>query len=134
MSLLRLWAPPFLYMALIWTLSSMSGLRLDLAKMPHQDKWAHVIEYGGLGFLLYRAFSGTYPTLSARKWWLMSLTTAFGWGLLDELHQALVPRRTSEVWDLVADTVGAALGALTFGLLKRYGAHLRPSKTSADRT
>ena len=41
------------------------------------------------------------------------------YGLSDEIHQLFVPLRQGDPLDLVADSVGAALGAWTWRLMER---------------
>ena len=41
-------------------------------------------------------------------------------GISDEIHQSFVPGRSPDLWDLVADSLGALLGAYLAPLLVRY--------------
>ena len=51
---------------------------------------------------------------------LLTLAVAICYGVLDELHQMLVPGRSAELLDWIADTTGAACGVLiTSFLLKK---------------
>jgi VanZ family protein len=38
------------------------------------------------------------------------------WGYLDEVHQAFVPGRTADAWDLFADFLGSIAGAAIYSL------------------
>lgn len=44
----------------------------------------------------------------------MTALGALLYGLTDEYHQSLVPGREADVLDLLADTVGGLLGAITY--------------------
>lgn len=71
------------------------------------DKLLHFLAYCGLGFLL------AWTALRLRPTWagiLMLLTVIAGYGLADELSQAFVPHRSTEVLDWVADFCGGTVG------------------------
>lgn len=79
----------------------------------HIDKLAHFCVYGLLATLVRRALSGPRAGLVA-----VLATSLFG--VTDELHQAFVPGRSTEVADWVADTLGAALAVALYGGWRRY--------------
>ena len=117
-SLLRYWLPPALWMGVIFTLSAQPTLP------QHPDtlfdlilkKAAHMIEYGILVFLLWRALSQGQGTLSRS-----ALITAFLISVLyaasDEYHQTFVPGRKGKLVDVGFDTVGALVASLVVGRL-----------------
>lgn len=41
--------------------------------------------------------------------WVIGIASAYG--ISDELHQSFVPGRDCNVWDWLADTLGAIIGA-----------------------
>ena len=88
-----------LYMALIFFLSSLPGGTVGIPSP--WDKLAHALEYGLLGFLLARGLGR----------WEGAVALAVLYGLSDELHQSLVPGREAAAGDLLADAVGALIGA-----------------------
>lgn len=104
------WAPAVFYMALIWTLSSFS-LSAPTERIPHFDKIVHFFEYGGLALLVSHACFRTWPRHSRFRTAALAVLITVLWGWLDEIHQAFVPGRSSELLDIVADTVGAICGA-----------------------
>ncbi len=75
------------------------------------DKAVHFSMYGVLGWLLARQV-----TLPARRWMTpaLALIIASGFGAVDEWHQRFIPGRTTDHADWMADTLGAAAGALAF--------------------
>ncbi len=111
-----LWLPVALYMAVIFTLSSVSNPP-DLP--TGSDKSAHVLIYAGLSALLVRALAGgrlnrvTFGIIAAA----ILLSTFYG--LSDEYHQRFVPGRSFELGDLFADTLGSAVAAGVIGLWGR---------------
>ncbi len=99
-------------MLMIWLASSTSQPP-SASWLPFQDKGAHFFEYALLSALLAHAFRGTFPQLRPRLGALFASAAvcAVCWGFIDEIHQAFVPGRSSDVRDLIADTLGALVGA-----------------------
>ncbi len=122
------WLPAVAYMGLIWALSSLSSVP-SLQDVPFKDKGVHFMEYGVLATLLFHAFAGTWPQLSARTGYVCTLLCTIAWGLSDEIHQAFVPGRSSDVQDVLADTIGGAFGAAAYlglrALVRRLSAASR---------
>lgn len=104
---LNYWAPVVLYAIGIIYLSSQSDpdKHLPTFMFPLNDKIVHGLEYGILGILLYRAFRQMVPMLKGIG---LAIICVVAFGISDEIHQWFVPRRQADVWDLLADTVGAA--------------------------
>ena len=71
----------------------------------------HFVEYGVLGFLVAHAAFRTWPQRHPVRIGLLAVWITTLWGLLDEIHQALVPGRSAEMLDLVADAAGAIAGS-----------------------
>jgi VanZ family protein len=107
---LRYWLPVLLWMGVIFVGSSQPKLPFVLNKTADfiTKKAGHVIEYGVLAFLLWRA-------LSKEKGWpaLPSFGGAFVLSLLyaisDEFHQTFVPGRSGRLTDVGFDVLGALL-------------------------
>src|ERR1022692_1309427 len=80
-------------------------------------KGGHVVGYGILSILLFRAWRATLPAMSDAKWaprW--AIIAILGTALvasLDEWHQSFIPSRTGAVRDVVLDTC-AGIGAQMF--------------------
>lgn len=126
------WAPAILYMALIWWLSSLSLPDVRLHTFPFGDKGVHFVEYGGLAFLVAHAARRTWARHHPARTLALAVWITVLWGLVDEIHQAFVPGRSSEVLDIVADGAGAVAGALSRHALTWCAARLpsaRPAKT-----
>lgn len=122
---LRAFGPALLYMLLIWALSSFP-IQLDFSRVPLRDKGVHFVEYGTLSVLLTHALRTTVPQRNALLTWAFAVLITTLWGAIDEIHQAYVPGRFSDVGDLIADFCGAATGALLYLLLRRREAITRP--------
>lgn len=86
------------------------------------DKINHFGAYGLLSVLLFLTliFQLKYPFLKKNANWLTVLI-ASTYGVLDELHQMLVPGRSCEFFDWLADFSGSLIGVLIIQwLLKKY--------------
>ena len=110
------WAPPILIATLIFLGSSLGGGALPTSPFAGSDKLVHLVEYAALGFAICRAFTRRMAarTGTGRRGpaaLLGAIAVATLYGVLDELHQTLVPGRVFDLADLLADAVGASLGA-----------------------
>jgi VanZ family protein len=109
------------YAALIFYLSSLPN-PLPMLTSHLWDKGLHATEYGGLAALLVLGIERAFRMGPVRAGvWAACLASLYG--ASDEFHQAFVPHRSSEVADWLADTTGAALGALlAVVILRRWRA------------
>lgn len=82
---------------------------------PGSDKVGHAI--------LYALLSASLTLASGRPWLGILLATLYGG--TDEFHQSFVDGRSSDLLDLLADFVGASLGALAVVFLRRRIARRR---------
>ncbi len=74
-------------------------------------KAGHVLGYGVLCFLWFRAFQGQQG-YGRGKSLLCSLALCLAVALTDEVHQSLVNSRTGSLRDVALDLAGATLGAV----------------------
>lgn len=106
---LNLWLPPLLWAALIFHFSS--GRVPVASPIFWQDftvkKTGHVLLFGVLAVLLYRALRG--EGLSRKKAALWSVAIAFFYGGTDEFHQRFTQGRESTVRDVFIDGIGAGI-------------------------
>lgn len=100
----RYWLPVLAWMAVILFGTSVSP-PLGLPMVSGGDKLAHGAAYAVLGLLLLRAFRSVSRWAAPRAVFA-SLLVGGSYGVLDELHQALLPTRTCSAADLLADLVG----------------------------
>lgn len=113
--------PVILYAGLIFYLSSISNLPMGLP-FNGSDKIIHIMEFGLFGALIWLSVSHWH--LKYRTPTLITVTILLGllYALSDELHQYTVPGRQFDVFDLLADTIGLAVGSITFYIFsKRKG-------------
>jgi VanZ family protein len=87
------------------------------------DKFAHFFGYLGLAFLL------SIVLLRRSRWSRRRAFCIWGgvilYGLIDEMLQIPAPQRTADVWDWVADSLGAMCGIVLFRMVQRSIAHRR---------
>jgi VanZ family protein len=93
-------------MALIFLASSIP----DVKTIPGgvSDKTAHFWVYGILGLVLFRALAGGALSGLTIGRALLTIVLACLYGVSDEFHQSFVPGRSPDVFDVLADTLGAA--------------------------
>ncbi len=73
-------------------------------------KIAHMVEYGILTFLLWRAIKNDkHPFYISLSW---AVIFAIIYALTDEIHQGFVPTRHFSLYDVGIDAVGVILAAL----------------------
>ncbi len=114
----RDWLPVLLYVALIFTLSSMPHLQAPF-HFPNADKVMHLGEYGLLGLLLTRVLH-TMPRLeSMLAAGFIAVAIGVAIGGVDELYQRGVPGRESSLLDLVADMLGLSLSQIAYAWAHR---------------
>jgi VanZ family protein len=103
--LITAWLPLLAWMALVFFLSAQPnpphapGPVLDLLV----SSAAHFALYAVLALLAVRAFG------ESRRAWFAALWLTLLFAVSDELHQAFVPGRTSNAWDVACDAAGALL-------------------------
>jgi VanZ family protein len=112
--LVAYWAPPVVYAGAIFLLSALPHPEKELPSFLGEisDKVLHLVEYGILGLLCYRAFRSAAGEWGARHALWLAIVMATVYGLSDELHQVFVPPREADPWDLMADAAGAVVGAM----------------------
>ncbi len=100
------------WMAVIFCLSSIPDLPSPSIFIA-QDKCAHVLVFGFLGFLFSRSFRPRDEGPPFTRVLLITLMVA-AYGGFDEWHQMFVPGREASLGDLAADTVGGFLAGFIF--------------------
>jgi VanZ family protein len=73
------------------------------------DKLLHALAFGGLALLLARAAHFLQPSATLAKKLLRGGVGSSLLGLMLEVCQAFTAYRSADIWDWIADTVGALL-------------------------
>jgi VanZ family protein len=81
-------------------------------------KTGHFLGYALLGLLDARALRGLREGLTPRDG-ALACAAATLWAAVDEFHQLFSPKRTSSVWDVALDALGAATGIFLYWLWMR---------------
>lgn len=102
------WLTVVCYMGGIWYLSSQGAqvtTRVDAAGVS--DLTAHLVLFGGLSVVLRVALWSSWS--QKPELWLAGVAAgvAFGYGIIDELHQHFVPGRGTDLQDFLGNFLGA---------------------------
>jgi VanZ family protein len=105
------------FCAFIYWLSDQSSLP-DIQVFEWQDKIHHMGAYFIMAVCAWRAFRHFID----RHLFLAVISVIFCslYGISDEIHQYFVPGRSSDIWDWVADTLGAILSVTMITKLSQY--------------
>ncbi|GHV73504.1 hypothetical protein AGMMS49940_08060 [Spirochaetia bacterium] len=112
--------PALLVVAAIWILSSQSTLPVLPKGILGFDKFQHGIAYLALAGTFVFWFSPTQRRFHRLRTFLLIVLISSLYGVIDEIHQFYVPLRDCNVWDWIADTIGACLGGGTALLVERW--------------
>lgn len=107
---LKYQVPFLLWVLFIFALSSIPSQYFLKTGFFRLDKPIHVFIFFTLGWLGRRAFvhQSRYPRLREHNV-VSSFLFAVVYGVLDEIHQAFIPGREPELFDLIADVIGGVL-------------------------
>lgn len=124
---------PFIYMALIWYMSSNpDDLILDLPSSA-TDRFIkealHLVEFAILYVLFVVALAANHKLTAAAS--LTAAIIAGLYGIIDELHQSFVPARSATLIDVIKDIVGVL--AVYFHIQYHYFKHQRGFLTVIER-
>jgi VanZ family protein len=112
------WIPPIAWAGVLFLLSSLTSV--PGPDFPHVDKLGHFVAYAVLGLLLARAVDASGRPLS------LAVLLGIGYGVTDELHQALVPLREPSWLDLAADSAGVVVAVLLYAWWRERRSARRP--------
>lgn len=105
---IKAWLPAIFWMGLIFFLSSLP--RVTVFRQPLImfliTKTGHLLEYGILFILVYRANRVTF-SLSFSKTIFLSFIFTLIYAISDEIHQLYVPTREGTIRDVFIDGLGA---------------------------
>ena len=122
---------PFLYMGVIWTLSSFPANAVvelpDLSLDRFIKESMHLIEFAIL-YLLFVLAMHTLNIPFSKTFNFLCAITACLYGLTDEIHQSFVPARSATFIDVVKDVTGVAI---CWYVIDRASFHQRFPKVAA---
>ncbi|HMO53579.1 MAG TPA: VanZ family protein [Tepidiformaceae bacterium] len=116
---MRLWLTALAgWAALIFILSSFPNPPGD-----QSQEWrsiaGHLVEYFVLAFLAAKVIELWRPGWSMPTVAFVAWLAAVAYGISDEFHQSLVPRRDASVFDVLIDAAGAAAGVVLWAWFSR---------------
>lgn len=112
---LSLFLPPLALMGVIFYLSAQPNLDSGLGLLDTiLRKGVHMLEFGLLAALWYRALAGGLP-LRRPAALLVAAMIAIAYAVTDELHQGSVGGRTSSPFDVGFDSLGVLAAAALIG-------------------
>lgn len=111
--------PLIFYWILLFTLTSLPSTTVPSVGVS--DKIEHFLAYFGLSFLLNLTLLFQKKSrLLKNNALLFTLFFVILYGIADEVHQLLIPGRSCEWLDFLADSVGGILGVLFLQLLMKF--------------
>jgi VanZ family protein len=108
-NLVTAWAPVLVYMAGIFLVSAQSDARVPDGL---SDKRLHFMAYAGLAILVFRALARQTPAPVSRATIAIAFIITATYAATDEIHQWFVPARMADVYDFLADVMGASVALL----------------------
>lgn len=113
---LLVYLPLVFYWILLFTLTTLPTQSLPAVGV--NDKLEHTLAYFGLSFLLYLTLLFQKKSVMLKKYaMLFTLLIVLFYGVLDEVHQLLIPGRSCELLDFLADMLGGILGIVVIKIL-----------------
>ncbi|MBW2412106.1 MAG: VanZ family protein [Deltaproteobacteria bacterium] len=111
--ILTRWLPLIAYCIFIYVQSSHPPQE-ELPSFRFMDKMLHVAAYAVLAILFYRAYQTLPIRHNLRLLLLLSILSASLYGISDEIHQYYVPFREADIFDGIADIIGAIIGVWVY--------------------
>ena len=103
---MRFFIPAIIWAAVIFGVSSIPDLSTPSFGFHIMDKVAHFAVFFILGIFVSYGF-GKRNSSAGRIFWISVAVSAL-YGISDEIHQFFVPGRQMDVFDILADAMGAA--------------------------
>ena len=123
-----IYIPLVLYWILIFVLTT-----IPASSIPEifglTDKLKHISAYFGLAVLLGLTLHYQNKFLYMKKFFLLfTIIIIAVYGALDEIHQMLVPNRTCDIFDWIADLGGGLIGIILIYLFIKFRRKLLPGE------
>lgn len=110
--LLKYWLPPIIWGVAIFSVSANTVAKVSTVYWQDfiAHKSAHIVEYGILGILIYRALLS--EGVKRGEAILYAVLLCGFYGTTDEFHQSFTPGREPRIRDILIDTIGALVAIL----------------------
>jgi len=107
---LKFWLPVVIWAGVIFILSSIPNLKTNLEQDFLLRKIAHMVEFGILTFLSYRALK--QEKININRALIFSFVFALFYAFTDEFHQLFVRGRHGSLKDVGIDSIGILIFSL----------------------
>ncbi len=112
------WSLTILYMIIIFYFSSLSYFPPGtLPAVKISDLIKHAVLYFGLGILFLLSYKSLKST--KKKALILAILSSILYGISDEIHQLFIPNRVCSFADIIANSVGAFIGAGLIYLIRK---------------
>lgn len=112
--------PPILWAILIIIASSIPSKYLPTVEIFGWDKIAHVCVFFIFGILILRwLINFKEDTKDIKIINLVTLIIVITFGIFDEIYQSIIPGRTPDAFDLIADAIGGMFAVLFVKYIKQ---------------
>lgn len=119
--------PALLYVVAVFVAGSAGDVPMPSTPVVSPDKIYHLFGFALMQLVLLRAIRWELPELRLERQLAAAAVVASLVGGLLELYQAALPHRSCDVFDWLADTLGAGLAALVVYGVASLRASTRPS-------
>jgi VanZ family protein len=108
-------------LAILWTLLILAaclipGREVPNVHIPLADKWVHFIIFAGFSFLWLSVFD---KAKAGHGWLVFLLSVSLGYVVELLQGSGITTGRSYDLYDVLADAIGGALGVLLFFLMRR---------------
>jgi VanZ family protein len=102
------------YAILILIVSSIPDLSPPQLGFRFQDKLYHFLEYAVFSILLFFALFNSPRNFLRKNFLIIAILIGLVFAAIDEIHQSLIPGRSADVKDFLADFLGLFFVQLFF--------------------
>jgi len=113
---LLVYLPLIFYWIILFTLTTLPTE--SIPSVGVSDKVEHLLAYFVLSILLYLTLLFQRKSVLLKNYaMLFTILIVFAYGIIDELHQLMIPGRSCELLDFLADMIGGIIGIIIVKIL-----------------
>ena len=117
--ILLVYLPLIFYWIILFTLTTLPTH--SVPSVGVNEKVEHLLAYFGLSFLLYLTLLFQKKSIILKNYAvLFTFLAVFAYGIMDEVHQLLIPGRSCELLDFLADMFGGVVGIVVLKILIKF--------------
>jgi VanZ family protein len=108
--------PLIFYWIILFTLTTLPAQ--SVPSVGVSDKLEHLLAYFVLSILLYLTLLFQKKSVLLKNYaMLFTALIVFAYGIIDEVHQLMIPGRSCELLDFLADMIGGIIGIIIIKIL-----------------